>query len=249
MLKLFLRTRVRRVLALMAFGVLFIAAGMTARLLVGTENGRVEMGGLFLVGGYPLVSTLLLLGWLLGRYPLIATLTLMAGVVSEDRVSGMSRLYAVRPTSLSGLYLKRFAVVALLSFALSALLLPTFDLLMLSEWAGYATLILIIAYIAVYGSLCFLLSIWVRNEVWLTLVLAIAAMLWDALLRSGKLASAAPGIREVIAIVLPPQGALFQLESAFGSVQPVPWGAFAYVIAYGAILFGAAAVSLRLREY
>jgi len=248
-LRLFLRTRVRRLLGLLAFGVLFIIAGLTARLMVGTENGHVEVGGLFLVGGYPLVSTLLLLGWLLGRYPLIATLTLMAGVVSDDRVSGMSRLYAVRPTSLSALYLKRFGAVAVVSFLLSAILLPAFDLLMLSEWAGYATLILITSYIAVYGSLCFLLSVWIRNEVWVTLLLAIAAMLWDALLRAGKLGGAAPGIREVIAIVLPPQGALFQLESAFGSIQPVPWGSFIYVLAYGAILFGAAAVSLRLREY
>jgi len=249
MLQLFLRTRVRRVLALLGFALLFVAAGLTARAMVGTENGHVEIGQLFVVGGYPLVSTLLLLGWLLGRYPLIATLTLVAGIVSDDRVSGMSRLYAVRPTSLAKIYVIRFFAIATISFALSALLLPAFDLMMLSTWAGYATLILIISYVAVYGSLCFLLSVWVRNEVWIALGLCIAAMLWDALLRAGKLAGAAPGIREVVAIVLPPQGALFQLESAFGSVQPVPWGAFVYVMVYGAILFAAAIVSLRIREY
>jgi hypothetical protein len=249
MLALFLRTRLRRVLVLIAFGLLFVAAGLTARVMVGTEDGRVEAGALFLVGGYPLVSTLLLLGWLLGRYPLIAILTLMAGVVSDDRISGMSRLYAVRPTSLAGIYVRRYFVVTALAFALSALLMPMFDLLMLGTWAGYATLILIVSYIAVYGSLMFLLSVWFRSEVWVTLLLATLAMLWDALLRNGKLATAAPGIREVIAIVLPPQGALFQLESAFGAIQPVPWGSFAYVIAYGAILFAAALVSLRIREY
>jgi hypothetical protein len=249
MLRLFLRTRMRRLLALIAFGCLFMLAGLTARMMVGTENGHVEVGALFLVGGYPLVSTLLLLGWLLGRYPLIAILALMAGVVSEDRMSGMSRLYSVRPTSLSGIYVRRFFAICLITFILSAVLLPLFDLMMLSEWAGYATLILIISYIAVYGSLCFLLSIWIRNEVWATIALAVVAMLWDALLRSGKLGDVLPGLREVIAIILPPQGALFQLESAFGSIQPVPWGSFAFVVAYGAILFGAAIVSLRLREY
>lgn len=249
MLRLFLRTRFRRILALIAFALLFVAAGLVARMMVGTKEGHVEMGELFLVGGYPLVSTLLLLGWLLGRYPLIATLTLLAGVVSEDRVSGMSRLYAVRPTSLTMIYVVRFFAIACISFALSALLLPMFDVMLLGQWAGYATLILIVSYIAVYGSLTFLLSVWVRNEVWIAFGLGIAGMLWDALLRSGKLAGAAPGIREVVSIILPPQGALFQLESAFGTVQAIPWGSFYYVLAYGGILFLAAVVSLRMREY
>lgn len=249
MLGLFLRTRMKRIFALIGFALLFVIAGVTARAMVGTEHGHVEMGQLFLVGGYPLVSTLLLLGWLLGRYPLIATLVLMAGIVSDDRTSGMSRLYAVRPTSLVGIYVRRYFAVAVVTFAMSALLLPGFDLLLLGEWAGAATLVLIVSYIAVYGSLCFLLSVWIRNEVWVALALSIAAMLWDAMLRSGRLSEAAPGIREIVAIVLPPQGALFQIESAFGALQPVPWGSFAYILAYAAILFGAAIVSMRIREY
>jgi hypothetical protein len=249
MLALFLRTRVKRIFALLGFAMLFVIAGVTARTLTGGEHGHVEMGDLFQMGGYPLVSTLLLLGWLLGRFPLIATLVLMAGIVSDDRTSGMSRLYAVRPTSLVGIYVRRYLAVAAISFAICAVLLPGFDLLLLGEWAGAATLILIISYIAVYGSLCFLLSVWMRNEVWAVIGLSIAAMLWDALLRSGKLAGAAPGIREVVAILLPPQGALFQIESAFGELMPVPWGAFAYIMAYAAILFGAALISMKIREY
>jgi hypothetical protein len=249
MLGLFLRTRVKRILALLAFALLFVIAGATARAMTGGDHGHVEMGELLQVGGYPLVSTLLLLGWILGRYPLIATLVLIAGIVSDDRISGMSRLYSVRPTSLVGIYVLRFLAVALISFTISALLLPGFDLLLLGEWAGPATLVLIVSYIAVYGSLCFLLSVWVRNEVWVALGLSVAAMVWDALLRSGKLAGAAPGIREVVAILLPPQGALFQIESAFGEIAPIPWGSFAYIIAYALILFGAAIVSMRIREY
>ena len=249
MLALFLRTRIRRIAALIGFGVLFVVAGITARAVAGEEHGQVEVGQLFLVGGYPLVSTLLLLGWLLGRYPLIATLALSAGIVSDDRVTGMSRLYAVRPASLVGIYVRRYFAVAGLAFVLSAVLLPSFDLLMLGRWAGPATLVLIVSYIAVYGSLCFLLSVWVRNEVWIVLALAIAAMIWDALLRAGTLETSTTGVRQIVAVILPPQGALFQLESAFGAVQPVPWGAFAYVMTYGAILLVAATVSLRLRQH
>jgi hypothetical protein len=249
MLALFIRTRVRRIAALLGFALLFVVAGVTARALVGGEDGHVEMGQLFLVGGYPLVSALLLLGWLLGRYPLIATLALAAGMVSDDRRSGMSRLYAVRPTSLLGIYMRRFGAVALIALALSALLLPFFDLVMLGEWAGYATLVLIVSYITVYGALCFVLSVWFDNEVWLVLALAVTAMVWDALLRAGSLNHAPPGMAKGVALLLPPQGALFRLESAFGSVQPVPWIDFAYVMTYAAILFIAALVSLRVREY
>src|SRR5688500_8118708 len=140
MLGLFLRTRLKRILALLAFAMLFVIAGGTARAMVGVEHGHVEMGELLQVGGYPLVSTLLLLGWVLGRYPLIATLVLIAGIVSDDRTSGMSRLYSVRPTSLVGIYVRRFFAVALISFVISALLLPGFDLLLLGQWAGPATL-------------------------------------------------------------------------------------------------------------
>ncbi|HUP88588.1 MAG TPA: hypothetical protein VM100_04535 [Longimicrobiales bacterium] len=249
MISLFLRSRLRRIFALIGFAMLFIAAGLVARMMVGTNDGHVELGQLFAVGGYALVSTLLLLGWMLGRYPLIATLVLFAGIVSEDRLNGMSRLYSVRPTSLARIYLLRYLVAAAIAFVLSAALLPFFDLMLLGQWAGPATLILIISYIAVYGSLSFFLSIWVRSEVWIALVLSIAAMLWDALLRSGKIGNSAPGIRQAVAIILPPQGALFRLESAFGSVQPIPWDSFAYVMAYAAILFVAGAVSLRIREY
>ena len=149
MILLFLRSRLRRILALLAFAFLFIFSAMVARTLVGTEHGQVEIGNLYLVGGYPLVSALLLLGWLIGRFPLIAILALMAGVVSADRRDGTMRLYAARPTSLAAVYLTKFAVAALVVFAISVVLMPGFDLLLLARWAGPNTFVLIIAYILV----------------------------------------------------------------------------------------------------
>ena len=248
MILLFLRSRLRRILALLAFAFLFIFSAMVARTLVGTEHGQVEIGNLYLVGGYPLVSALLLLGWLIGRFPLIAILAMMAGVVSADRRDGTMRLYAARPTSLAVVYLTKFAVAALVVFAISVVLMPGFDLLLLARWAGPNTFVLIIAYILVYGSLTFFLSVWLRGDVWVTAILAIVAMLWDALLRSGRIAGTAPGFRELITVVLPPQSALYRLERAFGAEAATPWGAFAFVVAYGVILTIAAVVSLRLRE-
>jgi ABC-type transport system involved in multi-copper enzyme maturation permease subunit len=245
---LFLRTRSRRIAGLVAFAFLFLLSALAARLLVGAEHGQVEMGNLYLVGGYPLVSALLLLGWLIGRYALIATLAMMAGIVSGDRANGTMRLYAVRPVSLGKLYLQKFAACAVVVFVISAVLMPTFDMLLLGRWAGPSTFVLIISYVLVYGSLTFFLSVWLRGEVWVTMMLAILALLWDAVIRSGKLGIAAPGIREAITVLLPPQSALFKIETAFGMESALPWGAFAFVCAYSLILVIAALVSLRLRE-
>ncbi|HEY8484566.1 MAG TPA: hypothetical protein VIL13_08140 [Longimicrobiales bacterium] len=247
-LSLTLRDRRRRLLALIAFAALFLAAGLTARLLVGRgDHGEVDFNQLFLVGGYPLVSGLLLLGWLLGRYALITTLVLMAGIVSHDRSAGYARLYAVRPVSPIRFYAFRFLVLGALAFLLSAALMPAFDFIMLGTWAGPATLVLILAYVLAYGSLTTLLSVWTRADAWITLLLAIVAMVWDALRRAGLLVMP-PGVREVITFVLPPQAALLRLEEAFADVQPIPWDAFAYVAGYGAVMLILAGISLLRRE-
>ena len=248
MIRLYLRSNLRRIAALSAFALLFLLSGLAARFLVGTEHGQVEMGNLYLVGGYPLVSAMLLLGWMLGRYALVATLVMFAGIVSSDRVNGTMRLYAVRPRWVGFLYLKKYLTAAFIVFAMSAFLMPAFDLILLGRWAGPATFLLIISYILVYGSLTFLLSVWLRGEVWIAIMLAITAMLWDALIRSGIIANSAPVIRELVTIILPPQSALFRLETAFGAETAIPWGSFAFVLAYGVIITIAALVSLRIRE-
>ena len=248
MMYLYLRSNLRRLAGLAAFAMLFLLSGLAARFLVGTEHGHVELGNLYLVGGYPLVSAMLLLGWMLGRYALVATLVMFAGIVSSDRVNGTMRLYAVRPRWVGLMYLKKYLIAAIIVFAMSAILMPAFDMILLGQWAGPGTFVLIVSYIFVYGSLTFLLSVWFRGEVWIAIILAITAMLWDALIRSGVIAKAAPGFRELVTILLPPQSALFRLETAFGADSPIPWDSFVFVVAYGLIITIAALVSLRIRE-
>ena len=72
--RLVLVERGRRIVGLLAFALLFISAGLTARMLVG-EEGHVEVGELFLIGGYPVVSALLLLGWLLAQMAIMESPT------------------------------------------------------------------------------------------------------------------------------------------------------------------------------
>ncbi|NIP83502.1 MAG: hypothetical protein GWM90_31450 [Gemmatimonadetes bacterium] len=222
-----------RILALLAFAVVALAVAATAAAL-GREAGHVEMDTLFALGGYPLISGILLVGWLLGRFPLAATLVLMSGVVAADRVTGHDRLLAVRPAHPALLYGVRAAVLGSLAFALSAILLPLFDLIMIGRWAGPATLVLILAHVLVWGGLTALLSTLTRLDAWIVLLLALTAMVWTALNDAALVPLAGP-LADLLAFVLPPQRQLFALESAFADVEPIPWGAFWFCAGYGAV--------------
>lgn len=241
-----LLARRRRILALLAFALLFLAGAGTAAAVAG-EGGHVEMDRLFQVGGYPLISGVLLAGWLLGRFPLLATLVLLSGVVSGDRVAGHARVLAVRPGAPAVLYGLRFLVLAGLAFLLSAALMPLFDLIVLGEWAGPATLVLILAHVLVWGGLTTLLSVVTRLDAWVVLMLALVAMVWSSLNAAGMLPLAAP-VADAIGFVLPPQGHLFRLEAAFADVEPIPWSAFWFCAGYGAVALLAAAALLRRRQ-
>lgn len=243
-----LRLLARRVAGLAAFGGIFLLAGAVARVLTGGEHGHVEMDPLFQLGGTTLVSGLILVGWLIGRFPMIAILVLASGVFSEDLTSGQARLYAVRPHSLPLLYGARLLLVAALAFLLSIIVLPAFDLLVIGQWTGNSVFALILAQILVYGSVTALLSVLTRGDAWIALFLGILALVWDALRRMDFLQSAPQALRETISVLLPPQGALIRVETAFGGGQPVPWDAMLYIALYAALLLVIAGVALSRRE-
>lgn len=247
-MRMTLHARRGRIIGLGAFGMLFIVAGATARVMTGGEHDHVELDAIFQFGGTTLVSVLLLLGWLVGRFPLIAALVLMQGVFSDDRAAGYTRLYAVRPRSLVLLYAARFKVLMGAAFLLSAIVLPLFDLLILGELPGLDVFVLIIAQIVVFGSLTALLSLITRADAWVALFLAAVAIVWDALRRMDFFQSAAPLVREGVSVLLPPQGALMRIEQAFGAMQPVPWDAFLYIIIYATLALLLAGVALTRRE-
>jgi hypothetical protein len=246
--QLVLIERTRRIVGLIAFAILFLAAGVTARVLAGGPE-HVELGQLLAVGGYPVLAALLLLGWLLGRFPLIAVLVLVAGLFSADREAGYARLYAVRPVSFLRVYGLRFLALLIIAFLMSAILLPLFDVIMLGNWAGPATLVLVACYVVLYGSLAAFLSVFIKGEGWVALALGVTAMIWDALRRGNALAQAPPLVREVVSFILPPQGPLFRIETAFAELEPIPWAAVGYVLGYSLVLLIAAAVFLVDREF
>jgi hypothetical protein len=238
--------RRRRILALLAFALLALAAAGAAAAL-GREEGHVEVGTLYALGGYPLISGILLVGWLLGRFPLAATLVLMSGVVAADRVAGHDRILAVRPTHPALVYGIRAAVLAALAFGISAVLLPLFDLIMLGQWGGAATLVLVLAYVLVFGGLTMLLSVFTRLDAWIALLLALLAMVWAALNDAAMVPLAGP-LADLLEFLLPPQRQLFALESAFAGVEPIPWGAFWFCAGYGAVALMVAGLTVRRRR-
>jgi hypothetical protein len=245
--RLILLARRRRILSLLAFSALFLLAAGTAHLVAG-HDGHVEADRLFAFGGYPLVSAMLLLGWLIARFPMIAALVMLAGVFSDDRASGHARLYRTRPSNPLLLYGRRAAVLAGFAFLLSATLLPIFDFLMLGTWIGGGALAVILTHTLVYGSLAVLFSVWTRADAWLALLMALTAMLWLTLRQAGALVEVPTFIREVVTFLLPPQAALGAIEAAFATRQAVPWDAVLYVLLYTMLALFVAAVALRRRE-
>jgi len=242
-----LRALRRRFGLLAAFGALLLASAAASRLISGAP-GHVELNRIFELGGTTLASAFLLIGWVVGRFPLVATLVLFAGFFSQDRESGLARLYLARPISPLAIYGVRFLGLAAAAFVISCIVLPLFDLILLGHWAGPATLVLVAAHVIAYAGLVALLSVWTRADAWVALLLAIAALAWDALRSADMLAAVPPGGRQFVSFVLPPHGALFALESAFGNLRPIPWSAFTDVCIYGASLTLVAALFLRIRE-
>jgi len=242
-----LRAMRRRFGLLGAFAGVLLASAVASRLLSGGA-GHAELDRIFQVGGTTLASALLLTGWIVGRFPMIATLVLFAGFFSRDRDTGLARLYLARPVAPIAIYGTRFVALAILAFALSVLVLPLFDLVLLGQWAGPATLVLSAAYVIAYAGLVALLSVWTRTDAWIALLLGILAVTWDALRSADLLAAVPAGGRQFVSLILPPHGALSALESAFGNIQPIPWNAFVDVCVYGVTMMVAAGLLLRVRE-
>ncbi len=243
-----LYSRRKRIAALLGFGALYLIGALTVRAIGVGDHGQVEPDALYQFGGYPLVSAFLLSGWSIGRYPLIIVLVLVAGLVSNDIHAGYTRIYAATRARLVVLYGFRLALLMLLAFVMSAVLLPVFDFIILGKLSSPQLFVLVSAYILVFGSLTALFSVFTRGDAWWALAVWVAALIWAAMKRGGLLAHSPPGIDPVVTAILPPQAALNTIEDAFGMMQPTPWGAFLYICMYAALILLVAGFALSRRE-
>ncbi len=237
-----------RVLLVGAVGLAFLLGAWAAAAATG-GSAHPDLDEAFRLGGYPLVSGILLMGWTVGRFPLFAAIALFAGLAwGGARPTRPVRLLHARPVSPLAIYAVRAALFAGLAFLASAVVLPAFDLLILGTWAGVATFVLAGAYVLAYGSLTALLSVWTRADAAVAALLAILAHVWHGALRSGAADAVPRGVGRFLSLALPPQGALYALEGAFAGVEPVPWDSFVYVAGYAALLGALTALSLIVRE-
>lgn len=238
-----------RLLLVGGVGLLFLAG---AALTAATAGGGAEPGmdEVFRLGGYPLVSAVLLMGWTVGRFPLFAAVVLCAAVSPGGPGGGWARLAHARPLAPWRVYALRWLLLSGVAFGVSALVLPLFDLLILGTWAGRPTFVLAAAAVLAYGTLAALLSAWLPRDAALAVaaILAVAAHVWHAALRSGAAEVVPRGVGRFLSFILPPQGALFALEGAFAGVEPIPWMSFGYVAGYAALIGALALLSLTLRE-
>jgi ABC-type transport system involved in multi-copper enzyme maturation permease subunit len=242
-----LRAMRRRLLLLTAFAVVLLAFAGSGRLLSGGGD-HVDLDPIFQLGGATLASAFLLSGWLVGRLPLIVTLVLLGGLFSQDRHDGTARLYFARPVSPLAVYGMRFLALSVLAFLFCSAVMPLFDLILLSQWAGPATFVLVAANVIAYGSVVALLSVWTRADAWITLMLAVLAIAWHGLRSAGLLEAVPIGGRDFVTLMLPPHGALLALENAFGQLNPIPWDAVLNVCVYGATMLVITAFTFGRRE-
>ncbi|HSM35057.1 MAG TPA: hypothetical protein VK837_01555 [Longimicrobiales bacterium] len=237
-----------RLLLVGAVGLLFLGgAAATASIAGGGADPGLDE--LFRRGGYPLVSAVLLMGWSVGRFPIFAALVL-GSVVGWGGGGGWARMAHARSRSPAAVYAVRWALCLTIAFAAAAIVLPLFDLLVLGTWAGAATFVLAGAAVLVYGALAAFLSAWLRADAALAIgaLLAGGAHVWHSALRSGAADTVPRGVRSFLTFVLPPQGALYQLENAFAGVAPIPWASFGYAAGYAALFVAFLGISILLRE-
>jgi hypothetical protein len=178
----------------------------------------------------------------------ISMMVLLAGLVSDDRRDGHTRLFFSHPTSPLAYYGLRWAMAYVIAVTGAALFLVVGQIVawgaLLGGWSG---LVLPLLSALVYGGLLAFFSVLLpRGDAGVVFLLFLPTF-FPQLLAVG-LAGVSPTVRQLIMLVLPPQGALQQVWEGL-LIGSFAWGAAAFAAAYGLLFLAAAAVGLELREW
>ncbi|HUE97581.1 MAG TPA: hypothetical protein VMN39_13050 [Longimicrobiaceae bacterium] len=178
----------------------------------------------------------------------LSMIILLAGMVSTDRREGYTRLLFAQPTSPLAYYGLRWGLAYLISFTAAVALLLVGQVLAWGAFlGGWSGLVLPLLSGLVYGSLIFFFSVILpRGDAWVVFALLLPTFIPEIL--DLVLQSAAPGVRQLVTFLLPPQGALQNVWEGL-VLESFGWGGAAFAAAYGAIFLAAAAVILKLREW
>lgn len=179
----------------------------------------------------------------------VGMILLFAGSVSADRREGYSQLLFAQPTSPLAYYALRWGICYALSMAAAVALFIFGQLLAWGEFrGGWSGLLLPLLSALIFGGLIAFFSTVLRGgEAWVVIVLLVPTFFPELL--SLLTRPAAPWLRQLILVLLPPQTTAMQDIWQGLLFDSLKWGAVAFAAGYGIALLGATALIIRQREW
>lgn len=179
----------------------------------------------------------------------IAMILLFAGTISADRRERYSDLLFSHPTSPLAYYGLRWLICLAIALAAALGLFVFGQILAWGEFrGGWSGLLLPVLSALIFGGLIAFFSTVLRGgEAWVVVILLIPTFFPELL--SLLTRPAAPWLRQLILVILPPQTTAMQdiwQGLLFGTLE---WGAVAFAAGYGLALLLASALIIRQREW
>jgi hypothetical protein len=178
----------------------------------------------------------------------ISMIVLLAGFISRERREGYTRLFFSYPTSPIAYYGLRWGIAFLIAVLGAALFLIVGQLVawgaIRGGWSGMALPVLSAL---IYGGLmAFFSALLPRGDAWAAFLLFLPTF-FPQLLTLG-LAGAGTTMRQVVLLLLPPQGALQDVWQGL-LLESFGWGAAAFAAGYGVLFLIAGGLILKVREW
>ena len=176
----------------------------------------------------------------------LAMIILLSGFISGDRREGYTRLFFSQPTSPLQYYGVRWGVAYLVSVGTSVLFLVLGQAIAWGEVrGGWSGLILPMLTALIYGGLiAFLSAVLPRGDAWVGFLLFLPTFFPQIL---QGLANASPFVRQVVLLIIPPQGALQQLWEGL-VLSRFSYDGLVYAMAYGLVFLAAAVLLLKVQD-
>ncbi|HEX8391901.1 MAG TPA: hypothetical protein VF665_06015 [Longimicrobium sp.] len=175
-------------------------------------------------------------------------LILLGGSLSGDRANGWYRMYFAHPTRPLAYYGVQWLLALVLSVAASAVFLVVGQIAAWGEFqGGWSGLWLALLAAISYGGMIAVLSVLIRGDTWVALILYITNYVWLQAISLG-VQPVPGGFADVLALLLPPQLALSDVFDGILAGQ-IAWVPSAYAAGYGLFWLIVAGVLLRMREW
>lgn len=184
----------------------------------------------------------------LSNLSVFSMLILLGGSMSGDRVNGWYRMYFAHPTRPVAFYGVQWLLALAISMCVSALFLVVGQIAAWGEFqGGWSGLWLALMAAISYGGMIAVLSVLIRGDTWVGLLLIVINYVWLQAISLGV--QPVPGLLgDVLALLLPPQLALSDIYDGL-LAGGIAWGPSAFAAGYGVFWLIVSGVLLRMREW